>query len=428
VPRPQRTRLLLLCLLAVGVAWLGWLAWRADTTLLRRRLVRDIRALARAEYPRAVQTPPVLPGRFGARAADAWTALAQLEGNSLDVEFCRAVRDGEAAVQEAPESCLRELSQGEAALGRLLQATHAEAAGPPLGLGALDVPSPKEDARTFVTAGYAARMAALRLREELAAGQADGAVSTCLDVLGLARDTGWGTGLEGRLAGLTVAAVAFGPCAAALDAASLPSQRQAGLALSRISQGTPPLSETLSEWSTAVRAHLFAPYLKEALPTLPEAVRAWALERAVPTRAGLTETVVFGSAWHSLQSRLDAAVEAARLPWPQAASRLHALSASKEAAFQALGRLDFPDLGSVALSDAHARTELLLLRRAAEVGAVRAETGAWPRPEALPAELRSSAAAPFTLEDRGTEAVLLDATSARGPLEVHLHAAAQGKQ
>ncbi len=426
MPRPKRTRLALLLLLALGVAWLGFLAWRADTTFLRRRLVRDIRALAGADYPRAVQTPPVLPGRFGARAADAWTALGQLEANSRDVEFCRAVRDGETAVQEAPESCRRELSLGESALGQLLRATHAEAAGPPSGLGALDVPATTPDARTFVTAGYAARMAALRLREELAAGQADVAMATCLDVLGLARDTGWGTALEGRLAALTVAAVAFGPCAAAVDAASLPAKRQAALALARISEGTPPLVETLSEWSTAVRAHLFAPYLKEALETLPEAVRTWALERAVPARPGLSEAVAFGSIWHSLQSRLDAAVEAARLPWPQAASRLHALSASKEAAFLALGRLDFPDLGSVALSDAHARRELLLLRRAAEVGALQAETGAWPRPEALQGELRTSPAAPFTLEDRGTEAVLLDATSARGPLEVHLRAA-QGK-
>jgi hypothetical protein len=422
VPRPKRTRLAFLLLLAVGVAWLGWLAWRTDTALLRRRLVRDIRALAQGAYPRAVQTPPVLPGRFGGWAADAWTALAALQANSRDVEFCRAVREGEVAVHAAPESCLRELAMGEEALGRLLQATHAEAAGPPLGLGPLDVPAPKEDVRTFVTAGYAARMAALRLRLELGRGEAEVGLSTCLDVLGLARDTGWGTALEGRLAAFGVAAVAFGPCAAALDAAPLQAKRQAGLALARIADGTPPLSETLSEWSTAVRAHLFAPYLREALPTLPEAVQAWARERAAPASPSLTEAVAFGSAWHALQVRLDAAVEAARLPGPEAARRLHALSAHQEAAFQPLGRLDFPDLGSVALSEAHARAELLLLRRAAEVDATRAETGAWPRPEALSPALRTSAAQPFTLEDRGTEAVLLDATSARGPLEVHLHA------
>ena len=174
MPRPKRTRLAFLLLLAVGVAWLGWLAWRADTALLRRRLVRDIRALAHGVYPRAVQTPPVLPGRFGGWAADAWTALAALQGNSRDVEFCRAVREGEVAVHAAPESCLRELAMGEEALGRLLQATHAEAAGPPLGLGPLDVPAPKEDVRTFVTAGYAARMAALRLRLELGARRGGG--------------------------------------------------------------------------------------------------------------------------------------------------------------------------------------------------------------------------------------------------------------
>jgi hypothetical protein len=423
VSRPKRpSRVLFLLLLAVGVVALGRLAWRTDTALLRQRLVRDIRALASAAYPRPVQAPPTLPGRFGARAAQPWTALAALEAISRDVEFCRAVRDGETAVDKAPDSCLRELAMGEAALGALLSATHAEAAGPPLGLGPLDVPGPKDDARTFVTAGYAARMAALRLRVELGRGQTEAALLTCLDVLALARDTGLGTALEGRLAALTVAAVAFGPCAAALDAAPAVAKRQAALALARISEGTPPLFETLSEWSTAVRAHLFAPYLEEALPTLPEAVQAWARDRVLPPGPGLTEAVAFGSAWHSLQSRLDAAVEATRLPWPEAAKRLHALSAKEEVAFRPLGRLDFPDLGSVALSDAHARTELLLLRRAAEVDALRAETGAWPRPEALSPELRSTASQPFTLEDKGTEAVLQDATSARGALEVHLHA------
>jgi hypothetical protein len=422
VPRLPRKRLLFLLFLAAGVAVLGLLAWRTDTGLLRRRLVRDIRGLAEAQYPRAVQTPPVLPGRFGARAADAWTALAALQANSRDVEFCRAVRDGDVAMAQAPESCLRELAMGEAALGQLLQATHAEAAGPPLGLGPLDVPAPKDEARTFVTAGYAARMAALKLRVQLSRGDADGALATCLDVLGLARDTGWGTALEGRLASLTVSAVAFAPCAAALDAAPLQAKREAALALVRISQATPPLTLTLSEWSTAVRAHLFAPYLKEALPTLPEAVRAWARERAVPPSPGLAEAVAFGSAWHALQARLDAAVEAAALPGPEAARRLHALSAAGEAAFQPLGRLDFPDWGSVALSEAHARREVLMLRRAAEVDALRAETGKWPRPETLSPELRPSAAQPFTLEEKGTEAVLVDATSPRGALELHLHA------
>jgi hypothetical protein len=115
-------------------------------------------------------------------------------------------------------------------------------------------------------------------------------------------------------------------------------------------------------------------------------------------------------------------VEAGGLPPGAAAVRLIALSRGQESAFGRLGRLDFPDLGAVATSDAHARAELLLLRRAAEVDALRAETGVWPRAEALPGALRSTEAQPFSLEDKGREAVLRDGSSRRGTVELHLHA------
>jgi hypothetical protein len=400
----------------------GVLAWQANTRGLRQRLVREIRALAAARFPRPVQEPPVLPGRYGPRAAEAWTALAALEALSTDVEFCRAVREGETPVAKAPPSCLRELLQGESALEALLTATHAAEAGPPAGLGTLDVPAPLENPRTFVTAAYAARMSALRLRVELARGDTRAALSTCLNLLALARDTSWGTALEGRLAALTVSEVAFLPCAAALDAAPVAPKRRAELALARLAEGTPTLAESFEEWSVRVRAELYAPYLSEALPTLPEAVRAWASARQAPRSPSPGAAVAFGRAWHRLQARLDKVVEAARLPLPEAAERLSALSAAEEASFAALGQRDFPDLGAVASSDGRARAELLLLRRAAEVDALRAETGAWPEMGALPAALRATSTRPFSMEAKGNEVVLSDSSSPRGDLELRLHA------
>ena len=420
VARPKRRlRAFLLLLLGVAAVALAVLAWRADTGALRRRLVQDIRALAAAADVRPVHSPPVLAGRFGQRAAEAWTALAAEEALSTDVEFCRAVREGETPVAQAPPSCLRELSAGTTSLLALLLATHAEAAGPPPGLGALDVPG----TRTFVTAGYAARMAALRLQLQLAQGQPEAALATCLDLLALGRDTSFGTALEGRLAALTVSEVAFAPCARALDAAPLQAKRRAALGLASIAAGTPTLADVLSEWSTRVRAQRFAPYLsKEVLATLPEGVQAWARAQDVPRRLSPREAVAVGSAWHSLQSRLDAVVAAAGLPGDKAAARLSALSAQAEPAFAALGRVDFPELGWVAQSDARVRAELLLLRRAVEVDTLRAETGAWPLPEVLSAELRSTAAQPFSIAAKSGEAVLTDNASPRGGLELLLHA------
>jgi hypothetical protein len=422
-PKKRLLRILLLVVLAVAAVVLAVFAWRADTRRLRRRLLEDVQALATARYARPVQALPVLPGRFGAAAADAWTQLAALEAVSTDVEFCRAVRDGETAVEKAPPSCLRELSRGEAPLGALLLATHAEAAGPPFGLGALDAPAPAGDVRTFVTAAYAGRMAALQVRVQLGKGDTQGALSTCLDLLALARDVSFGTALQGRLAAFSVSEVAFSPCAAALDAASLPQKRAASVALSKIAEGTPTLAETLSGWSTRVRAQRFAAFLSpDVLLTLPDGVQAWARAENVPRRLDAQEAVALGNAWHALQSRLDAVVQAGALPGAACAERLSALSARAEPAFAALGHVDFPELGWVAQSDARVRAEVLLLRRAAEVDVLRAETGVWPLPEVLSEAVRSTAEKPFSLVARGPEAVLRDSTSPRGGLELLLHA------
>jgi hypothetical protein len=432
VARPKRfLRILLVGAFVLGVAGLGRLAWRTDTRLLRQRLVRDIQAFHEKAYPRPVQASPSVPGRFGPLASAPWTALAALQGNSLDVDFCPEAPDGGAPEAEARRRCDAALVQGAEALHALLLSTHAEAAGPPAGLGALDTPAPALAPRTFGTAGYAARMAAYAVQSAsvppLSATEGSLSVLLCVDLLALARDLSWGTALEGRLAALTVTDVAFFPCAKALDAAGTDTQRKAGAALARVVEGTPGLDETLAEWSVALRAQLFAPYLAEALPSLPDAVQRWARARLPPAQRGLEEAVAFGAEWHALQSRLDAVVEAARLPGPEAAERLSALSAAAEPAFRALGAGDFPDLGSVAASERHARTQLLLLRRVTEVSALRAETGVWPRPDSLPGALRSTAAQPFTLEEKGRTAVLRDATSPRGALEVRLSPRPQGR-
>ena len=424
VTRPKRfVRVLLPVVVGVAALAMAVVAYRADTSGLKRRLLEDVRASGDGRYTRPVNAGPLLQGRFGELAAEPWTALAAQQAVSTDVEFCRAVRDGEVPVGKAPASCLRELARGAPSLAGLLLATHAEAAGPPPGLGALDVPEPAATARTFVTVAYAARMAALQVEVELARGPAELALATCLDTLALARDTSWGTALEGRLAALTVSEAAFLPCARAIDAAPLVAKRQAVLGLQAILLGTPTLAETLSEWSLRLRVQRFARALpRGVLRTLPETVQAWAREGPPPPPPSPGEALALGNAWRSLQTRLDRVVKAARLPGPEAAERLSALSAGAEPAFAALGRPDFPDLGSVALGDARVRAELLLLRRAALVDALRAETGAWPRAEALPEGLRSTAAQPFAIEEKGAEAILTDACAPKGGLELHLHA------
>ncbi|HMK74514.1 MAG TPA: hypothetical protein VK454_14300 [Myxococcaceae bacterium] len=421
--RPKRVlRRALLVLLAAAAVAMGVVAWRAHTGGLRRRLLAETRERVDARYPRPVQLGAAVPGRFGDRAAAAWDALGLQQAHSTDVEFCRGVRDGEAPFSLAPASCLHELEEGRAALEGLLAATHAAEGGPPAGLGSLDLPAPESHPRTWVTAAYAAKMGALRLRGELARGEVEAALATCADLLALARDASLGTALEGRLAALTVSEVAFRPCAAALDAAPAASKRRGEEVLGRVAAGAPPFAATLADWSVVVRLRAFARYLGDALRGLPPVVQGWAAEGPRQAPLDLVDAIAVGDAWHRLQTHLDRIVAAARLPLAEAVEELTQLSGVKGGWPNPRDRVVFPELGRVAMSDARVRAQLLLLRRAAVVDALRAETGRWPSAEELPLELRSTPGHPLRIEASGWEAVLSDPSVPRGGLEVTVHA------
>ncbi len=336
------------------------LAWALDDLRgLRYRLLEDVRALTERTDARPVQAPPTLPGDFGERAAQPWAALAALQAHSSDLEDCRGVREGERAFAQAPPGCLRQLSQSEEPLHTLLRATHAQNARPPADLAVLGAPGSKEEAITLATAAYAGRMAALRMRAQVASGQPVAAVITCVDVLALARDLSWGTGLVGRLAALSVSETVLGPCAAVLSSAPSAAKRRAALALALVAKGTPPLAVTFADTSVVLRSQLFGPYLSEALPGLPSGT-------ATRPHPSLIETVVLVWRWDQLQSVLLAAVEAARLPPPEDQKRLLVLGARAAPFSQTPGGL-FPDLRSVAIRDERARAQLLALVRGAVV-------------------------------------------------------------
>ncbi len=400
--RPKRLLSALAALaFALALAAVALVAWAVDDLRgLRYRLVEDVQALAQASFARPVQAPPVLPGHFGERAAQPWMALGKLQSQAADLEACRALRDGSQPFAEASPGCLLELSKAGSALQALLRATHAEAAGPLSGTGALDALPQAEEPIVLKTAAYTARMAALRLRAELAAGQTVAAVVTCVDVLALARDLSWGTALVGRLAALTVSEVAVGPCAAALAAATPTAKRRAVLALALVGQGTPGLEDTLAETSVALRAQLFAPYLAESLPQLPPAVQGWADNSNRRLPPSLSETVVLAWRWDRLQTVLGAATEAARLPSPEARVRLGVLSAQAAAISQTFGK-PFPDLRSLAIRDERVRAQLLVLRHSTLVEALRAENAVWaslPEPTAADATRAQATYANVTVQ------------------------------
>ncbi len=401
------------------VVLVGVALWRTSTAGPARALRRDLQARAAARFPRPPHLPSPEPGTFGASAARAWDALAELQAASADVELCRAVREGERPFDALSPSCRRELDAGAGPLGALLAATHAAEAGPPPGLGTLDTPTPVARPRGWATLPYAGKLGALHVRQLMSLRDAAGAVRVCVDLQALARDASWGAGLAGRLPALAVEEVAFRPCVAALDAAPTEVKRSAALALGRVEEGTPALGVIMAEYALGARARAFAPYL--APPDgLPESVAAWARENAPSGRTDWRFALALGDAWHRIDARLAAAVKAAGLPMPARAERLDVLAAGERPWMNPRAAFALPQLGRVARSDARGRAQLQLLRGAVTADLLRAETGTWPTGSELAATLGGEG--PITVEAVGETATLVDAVVPRGELAVTVRA------
>jgi hypothetical protein len=408
----------LVAIAVVGVV-LAVAIWRTSTAGPARALRRDLAERAGARFPRPVQAGSPVAGTFGERAAEPWDALAGLEAASADVELCRAVREGEQRFESLSASCRRELQAGRAQLEALLSATHAAEAGPPPGLGTLDAPTPAGRPRGWSTLPYAGKLGALRIRELLADGDVAGAVRVCVDLQALARDASSGTGLAGRLPALAVEEVAFRPCAAALDAAPSEVKRSAAVALSRVEEGTPSLAVVIREYALGARAQAFAPYLG-GLESLPAQVATWARENAPGGRSDWRFTLALGDAWHRIDRRLAAAVEASGLPMPGRADRLDVIASGERPWVNRRASFALPQLGRAARSDARARAELRLLRGAIAADLFRAERGRWPESAELAAALGSGDA--LTVELQGDVATVVDPAVPRGELAVSVRA------
>ena len=388
---------------------------RTSTAGPARALRRDLAARAAARFPRPVQVEPPVPGTFGQGAAEPWDSLAALEASSTDMELCRAVREGEQPFASLSPSCRRELQGAAAAVDALLAATHAAEAGPPPGLGTLDGPTPPSRPRGWSTLPYAGKLGALRIRQLLAEEDLSAAVKVCVDLQALARDASWGTGLAGRLPALAVEEVAFRPCAAALDWASPEVKRGASVALARVEQGTPSLAVVMREYALRARTQAFAPYLGR-VDGLPEQVAAWARDNAPVDRTDWRFTLALGDAWHRVDARLAAAVQASALPMPERAERLDVIAAGKRPWLNPQATFSLPQLGRAARSDARARAQLRLLRGAVAADLFRDERGRWPTGAELTAALGSGDA--LDVEAHGDSATVVDPGVPRGELAV----------
>jgi hypothetical protein len=372
-----------------------------------------------AHFPRPSQVADPAAGTFGEAAAAPWDGLAEREGLSVDVELCRAVRDGEQLPSTASLACLREVAGGSADLALLLEAPTGSRPARS-GLGTLDVPVGGSRERSWSMLPYAAKLAALRIRAELDAGQPAQALATCIDLLALARDTSCGAGLAGRLPAVAVTEVAFRPCVAAIDAAPPDARTSAAEPLRRIEAGTPELGAVLGEYALGVRARAFAPYVPGA-ESLPGRVPEWAREGG-DHEAGPLFALRLGDTWHRIEGTLAEVVAAAGLPLEQRVARLDRLSEGEKPSLNPEARYALPQLGRAARTDARARAQVRLLRRALAAEIFRARQGRWPTAEELGVGLGPSLDAPLALEPHGDSLTLADPSVPRGELVATVYA------
>lgn len=419
-PWARRVRFLALLLVGAGSVALGLLTWRTSTAGPARRLVADIRARAEAHFPRPSQVSDTSSGTFGAAAAEPWDALTERQGLSVDVELCRAVRDGEQPFSTASPACLREMAGGSAALALLLEATHRAEAGPIAGLGTLDAAVGGARERSWSMLPYAGKLAALRIRAELDAGNPAQALATCVDLLALARDASWGAGLAGRLPAAAITDVAFRPCVAAIDAAPPDARAPGAEALRRVEAGTPELGAILGEYALGVRARAFAPYLPGA-EGLPGRVPQWARE-GTSAETGPLFSLRLGDTWHRIEGTLREVVAAAGLPLERRVARLDRLSEGEKPSLNPGAQYALPQLGRAARTDARARAEVRLLRQALAAEILPDAAGTLAHRRRAGAGLGPSPDAPLALEAHGDALTLADPSVPRGELVATVHA------
>jgi hypothetical protein len=230
------------------------------------------------------------------------------------------------------------------------------------------------------------QLAALESRLLLAAGRPEQAVDTCLDALALSRELSLGGGLHGGKLSASTQELAYRPCAAALDAASVERKSQALKQLARLWEGLPPLSSLLREESVFHQLSTFGPdfFPLEVLPRLPPAGRTLITGRGgwFYSTSRIGHPLLRQYLWRRNASLFDAMVRKADLPHEERRRTFAQLAT--EYSFLA----DYPNAVSaleyhreLATLDVQ-RLQAVVLVTLVQVDIARAEQGRWP--EMLP--------------------------------------------
>jgi len=349
------------------------------------QLVRDVLTVRNGPYLRPTHVTASLRGTFGELAEPHLIAL-ELSRKRIgtetaeQVELRRAVERG-----QKPSSTLRpewkqELAGTQEALDGLLRATHGAGARPPYLLSIFGAFGPDDDRYGGSTPQYAAKLAALRIRAELEAGDTRAAAQTCVDALGMARDVAYSS-IMGQMIAHSMLKLVEPACRDTARAASAAEQGTLKSALALVIAGWPKLRDTLYTEMVFGQLALFFDQLSDATKSeLPADAHLRGSPRKGPGWLGHVQRQMFG-AW-ARRTHIDQMyqlMEAVQLPPARADSEIERI-ASKDFPYTLAGMDDDPKSSWVPLLRRTRTTIAYLVRLEAVVKLVsfHSAQGRWP--------------------------------------------------
>jgi hypothetical protein len=276
---------------------------------LEERLVRDANATFSRPRFRPVHVDVATPGPFGDAVARHLPAIQRwadsVKEDSKGRDAAREIVEGKRSFAELPRSYATALEPLAPHLDGLLAGTHAERA---------DLPPAQEgwrpcDGTDWTGHQAAALLAGLRIRRDLAAGDAHRAVATCLDGMALARDAAITGGLVGHMTAVTEVKRLWAPCHDALGRLDPRARTDAVRRLRTIRDALPSVAEMLRVEFLSVellaQGNAMSPSVKEQLG--PRAM----LISAEGSDLQLGGRFVARDGWRSLRALQDAVLRAA---------------------------------------------------------------------------------------------------------------------
>lgn len=289
-------------------------------------LVDRVLAQASRTYPRDLHAGPAQPGSFGDALAPVLDGLheSQERLGEDERELWNMLAAGGSVTTPNIEA---ELQATQEAVGALRNATRRKLGDPPHDLGHLGDPSHPWQAWGLDALQHGASSALIHGWRQLRDGAPAEALSTCLDVLAIGRDTALGTALLGRAISNGIQHTAAPLCAAALARVDTARRRQAAEALRTIRAGLPPWRDTIREESVNFQLLFLAQALSEehraALPERAQKLARTELDR--PDRDAWLAAIVVPDAWREIVASHQDAEHAVELP-----------SDARSAAFEAI--------------------------------------------------------------------------------------------